>query len=186
MLDPSLLAPEKPRVLKRAEYQKLLYLGFFEDERVELIDGVIVEMCPQYPQHASPIQELTQLLLPQLIGRAVVRIQLDIIAAGESEPVPDVAIVPRGDYRNEHPDRAYCIIEVAHSSVKKDQLVKAPLYARSGFGEYWIVNVPERCIEVFRNGDGAAYREQSRHGIDETLTLQAFPDVAVVVADVFG
>jgi Uma2 family endonuclease len=186
MLDPKLIEPEKLRALKRAEYQRLIELGYFDDERIELIDGVIVEMAPQGPRHVSPIQQLNYILLPQLLGRAIVRIQADFLAAGESEPVPDVAIVPLGDYRNQHPDRAHCIIEVAHSSLRKDQLVKAPLYARSGFGEYWVVNVPERCIEVFRDGDGAVYRKRSRHGIDEALAFEAFPDVSVRVADVFG
>lgn len=186
MLDLELIAPEKPRRLKRSEFQELLRLGLFEGERLELLDGVIVEMPITDPQHTSPIQELTELLVPKLLGRATVRIQHDFIAAGESEPVPDIAIVPLGKYRDAHPDRAHCIIEVAYTSVRKDRLVKAPLYAASNVDEYWIVNVPERCIEVFRDSDGRVYRTATRHAEGDTVAIAEFPDVTVNVADLFA
>jgi Uma2 family endonuclease len=186
MLDLELIGPEKPRRVKRSEFQELVRLGLFEGERIELLDGVIVEMSITDPEHASPIQELNELLVPRLVGRASVRVQLDFIAAGESEPVPDIAIVPLGKYRDAHPDRAYCIIEVAHTSVRKDRLVKAPLYAASNVDEYWIANVPERCIDVFRDSDGTSYLSEKRHGLGETVALAAFPDVVIAVADVFG
>jgi Uma2 family endonuclease len=115
----------------------------------------------------------------------VVRIQLPIIAANESEPEPDVAIVPLGKYRDEHPTQAHCIIEVAHSSVSKDRNIKAPLYAASGVREYWLVNVPEQVVEVFRDADGGEYRSRSRHGVGEKLALQAFPDVELAIALLF-
>jgi hypothetical protein len=74
---------------------------------------VIVTMSPNNPERASPIQILTEALVPALVGRAVVRVQLSIVAANESEPEPDLAIVPLGDYRHAHPTQAHCIIEVA-------------------------------------------------------------------------
>ena len=148
MVDARLLAPNTTRGLKRVEYDRLVELGAFEDERVELIEGVIVTMSPNYPEHASPVQLLTELLVPVLVGRATVRIQLPVYAVRESEPEPDVAIVPLGTYRDAHPDRAHCLIEVAHTSVSKDRNIKAPLYAASGFTEYWRVNEPEEVVEV--------------------------------------
>jgi Uma2 family endonuclease len=186
MLDPALLAGEKQRRLKRSEFQELARLGAFDDERVELLYGVIVEKTSGDPAHASPIQQLTELLVPKLLGRASVRIQLDYLAEYESEPVPDLSIVPLGRYRDTHPERAYCIIEVANSSVRKDRLVKAPLYAASNVGEYWLVHVSASCIEVFRDSDGRAYRSERRYAPGETLSLEAFPDVAVSVAELFG
>jgi len=185
MLDVRLLAPQTTRALRREEYERLVALGAFQDERVELIEGVLVTMSPNDPQHASPVQLLGELLLPALLGRAAVRIQLPIVAAHESEPEPDVAIVPLGDYRRTHPDRAHCIIEVANTSVSKDRNIKAPLYAASGFGEYWLVNVPEQVIEVFRDPDGTQYRSRTRAGVDEAVTLEAFPDVTIPVAKLF-
>jgi Uma2 family endonuclease len=184
MLDLALLAPEKARRLKRSEFLELERLGAFDDERVELLYGVIVEMTSGGPPHASPIQELTQLLVPKLLGRATVRIQLDYLAEFESVPVPDLAVVPLAKYRDAHPERAHCVIEVASSSLRKDRLIKAPLYAASGVGEYWIVDVNERSILVFRDSDGTVYRSETRYGVGQSVALEAFPDVAIAVSDV--
>jgi len=185
MFDASLLAPQTTRALRREEYDRLVALGAFEDERVELIEGVLVTMSPNDPAHASPIEVLNEFLVVALRGRARVRVQLPLVAARESEPEPDVAIVPLGDYRNAHPDQAYCVIEVANSSVSKDRNIKAPLYAASGFREYWLVNVPERVVEVFREPAPEQYKQRARYGIGETLSLEAFPDVEVEVAKLF-
>lgn len=84
-----------------------------------------------------------------------------------------------------HPDRAHCIIEVANSSVSKDRNVKAPLYSASGLREYWLVNVPEQVVEVFRNPGPDQYQHRSRHGIGETIALEAFPDVQIEIAKLF-
>jgi len=185
MFDARLLAPETTRALRRTEYDRLVELGAFANERVELIEGVLVSMSPNNPAHASPIQVLTELLVPALVGRAVVRVQLPIIAAGESEPEPDLVIAPLGDYRTSHPSHAHCVIEVAQSSLSKDRNVKAPLYAASGFAEYWLVNVPEQVVEVFRSPESGTYRQRSRHTVGETLSLQLFTDVQIEVARLF-
>lgn len=185
MVDARLLAPNTARGLKRAEYDQLVAMGAFEDERVELLEGVIVTMSPNYPEHANPVQLLTELLVPALIGRASVRIQLPIYAARESEPEPDVAIVPLGDYGHAHPDRAHCVIEVAHTSLSKDRNIKAPLYAASGFHEYWLVNVPERVVEVFRDPGLAEYQSRTRHPVGDAINLLDFPDVRLEIARLF-
>jgi Uma2 family endonuclease len=185
MLDAQLLAPQTTRALRREEYDRLVALGAFEDERIELLEGVLVTMSPNHPERASPVQILNELLLPVLLGRAVVRIQLPIIAVRESEPEPDVAIVPLGDYRHAHPDQAHCIIEVASSSVSKDRNIKAPLYAASGFREYWLVNVPEQVVEVFRAPGPQGYAERARYAVGQTLALEGFPDVQLEVSKLF-
>jgi Uma2 family endonuclease len=185
MFDVQLLAPQTTRALRREEYDRLVAMGAFEDERVELIEGVLVTMSPNDPQHASPVQILSELLLPVLLGRAVVRIRLPIVAARESEPEPDVAIVPLGDYRRAHPDRAHCVIEVANTSVSKDRNIKAPLYAASGFREYWLVNVQEQVVEVFRAPSADGYAQRARYAVGEALALEAFPDVRIEVSRLF-
>jgi Uma2 family endonuclease len=186
VLEPSLILPEKPRPLKRSEFDRLVAMGVFEDERVELLYGTLVAMSPQDPGHTSPIGQLNMLLAPALVGRALVRVQSPIVATDESEPEPDLAIVPLGDYRQAHPDRAHLIIEVALSSAKKDRLVKAPLYAHSGFAEYWLVDVTAGKIEVFREPSAEGYRRVTSHGPGETIHAEAFADVAIRVDDVFG
>lgn len=80
---------------------------------------------------------------------------------------------------------AYLVIEVAVSSLRKDRNVKAPLYAASHVDEYWIVNVPERCVEVFRAPADGSYTAVSSHDVSAVLQLQAFPDVNVAVAALF-
>ena len=186
MLDASLLLPERPRPLKRAEYDRLVALGAFEDERVELLHGVLVGMSPNNPGHVSPIDRLNMILAPALLGKAIVRVQSPLSAHDESEPEPDVAIVALGDYRKQHPAAALLVIEVALSSLNKDRNVKAPLYAASGFGEYWIVNVAEKVIEVHRAPAGGRYGAVTCHAIGESVTPEAFPGILVSVAEVFG
>jgi Uma2 family endonuclease len=184
MLDPDLIAPQRPVRLTRAQYDAIVAAGLFGDDRVELIEGVIVSMAPNDPPHASPIDLLNEILVPALVGRARVRIQQSIIAAGESEPEPDVAIVPLAHYSREHPSSAHLIIEVAYSSLRKDRFVKAPLYARSGFREYWIVNVPAKVVEVHRGPSPDGWASITRHAPGETLHPEDFPDVAVPIATI--
>ncbi len=181
MLDLDLIAPEKPRRLKRVEYDAIVAAGVFDDERVELLEGVIVAMSPNDPPHASPVDLLNEILTPAVVGRARVRVQLGLIAVDESEPEPDVAVVPVGDYSREHPASAHLVVEVADSSLRKDRLVKAPLYARSGFREYWLVNVRAKVVEVHRGPSPDGWASITRHGVGETLRPEAFPDVAVAV-----
>lgn len=178
-----LIDPEKPRRIARAEFDRMVALGFFESERVELLHGVIIAMTPNDPPHASPVQLLGEILILGLARAATVRIQLPLVAADDSEPEPDLAVVPRGDYNQAHPDRAHLVIEVADSSLRKDRLVKGPLYAASGFEEYWVVNVTAQVVEVHRHPGGDGWASITRHGRDETISPVAFPDVAVRISD---
>lgn len=186
VLQSSEIAPQRIRPLRRLEYERLVALGAFEDDHVELIHGNLVTMAPNDPEHASLIEILTTILVREVGDRASVRVQLPIIAADESEPEPDLAVVPRQDYSQRHPDTAEWIIEVAASSLKKDRDVKALLYAASGFAQYWIVNVPERCVEVFRTPTGGMYADVSRHGQEATLSPLALADIQVPVAALFA
>ena len=112
----AVVATEGMRPLTRAEYDRLVALGFLADEHVELLHGVIVPMSPQGTRHAYTIGMLGDLLLPALVGRARVRIQMPFGASDDSEPEPDLAVVPLGDWLDDHPDWAYLVIEVAESS----------------------------------------------------------------------
>src|SRR5262249_61644787 len=90
--------PEGFRPLRRVEYDKLIELGAFQNEHIELLEGLLVPMSPIGPPHSSSVQKLNELLLPKLLGRATVRIQSPFAALEISEPEPDVAVVPLGDY----------------------------------------------------------------------------------------
>jgi len=183
MLDSEALSfePELVRPLKRSEYDQMVALGLFDDERVELIRGVLVKMSPQRAPHASTVQKLYQLLTTRLQDRFTVRSQLPIALSDTTEPEPDVAVVPLGDYEAEHPGTALLIIEVADTTLKKDR-AKATVYASAGIGEYWIVNLVARTVEVYSSPSGGRYDEVRSLRIGDVLQPAALPDVAIAVA----
>jgi Uma2 family endonuclease len=184
VLNPADIRPERVRPLRRTEYDRLVAGGVFEDERVELLDGMLVTMTPQDPPHAHTVQRLAECLSVKLRDRAIVRVQSPLALTEDSEPEPDVAVVPPGDYSNHHPSEAYLVIEVATSSQRRDRLVKGPIYARGRVTEYWVVDVPSRIVEVHRRAGGARFDEVSRHREDETLRLVAFPEIQIEIRSV--
>src|SRR5258705_7967248 len=117
------------RPLRRVEYDKLVELGVFEGERIELLEGRLVYMTPPGPPHASTVDKLMELFFRGLGDRARIRVQSPFAALETSEPQPDLAIVPRADYEREHPSRADLVIEVSDSSLRYDRGPKLPVYA---------------------------------------------------------
>ena len=177
--------PRRLRPLRRAEYDRLVELGVFANEKIELLQGGLVAMSPQGSRHAFIVQVLNERLVMGLQGRAHVRVQLPFAASEISEPEPDVAVMPLGDYYNEHPTRALLVIEVADTSLREDRDLKSPIYAAAGVPEFWLVDVNDQTVTVYRNPDGGAWTEMKRHNRDETLALSSFPDVAVALPDLF-
>jgi Uma2 family endonuclease len=187
MLDLAQLDPAQRRPITRAEYQAMGEAGLFQNERVELIEGVIVRMAPRGEPHDTIIERLNELLLPRLVGRARVRIQLAFAANEYSEPEPDVAVVPRDEPRTiDHPTRATLLIEVAASSLRFDRGTKAALYARAGVPEYWVVDVSKRTIEVYGAPDGERYTAVGLHRDHDVLAVPGFPDVSFSVDSLFS
>jgi Uma2 family endonuclease len=175
--------PELFRPLKRSEYDRLIELGVFDDERVELIQGVLVKMSPQRAPHASTVQRLNELLMQRREGRFTLRLRLPLALSDDTEPEPDIAIVPLGDYETEHPRTALLIIEVADSTLQKDRR-KAAVYASAGIAEYWIVDLGARTVEVYSSPDGNRYAEVRTLRTGETLRPRALPEVAIAVAEI--
>lgn len=162
-------------------------VGLFDNEKVELLKGFIVRMSPQKSRHAGAVQYLTHFFVPALVtsGRASVRVQLPFVVDPDSEPEPDVALVPPGGYRERHPDRAFLIIEVAETTLAADQ-DKAAVYAAGGIPEYWIVDTTREIVEVHREVAGGAYTRVTAHRRGETIACLAFPDLPVSVSELFG
>jgi Uma2 family endonuclease len=180
-----LVASERVRPLRRIEYERMVDEGFFqEDERIELLDGVIVEMTPQGTRHAVVIERLSHLLFAAVGGRARVRIQLPFAASEVSLPEPDVAVVQGGDYELAHPSQARLIVEVAESSLSKDRLVKARVYATAGVTEYWVIDIVAKTIEVCSDPVDGQYKQIRAARPGEVIRLLAFPDVEIAVSDV--
>jgi Uma2 family endonuclease len=181
---------ESPRLLSVDEYHRMIAAGILdEDERLELLEGVIVAMAPQSPAHAYCIQWLTRFLVRRLGEAYGVRPQLPLTLGERNEPEPDLTVV-RADSasKDHHPGTAVLAIEVSGDSLRKDRRVKAAVYARFGIAEYWIVNVEARVVEVLSDpdaGDGA-YRRTRIVTTSETLTSEALPELSFPVAELFG
>ncbi len=155
------------RRLHVGEYHRMIEAGIFEeDERVELLEGVIVTMSPRSPDHALVVERLSNPLFVKLAGDFVIRCQLPLVRSEADEPEPDIAVIhsdtPRS--RQQHPTTARLVFEVSSGSLRVDREVKALLYARAGIPEYVIVNLREECLEVHRDPDPAAgvYRALTR------------------------
>lgn len=156
------VAAIKPRKWSREEYDRLIEQGVFhEDERLELIEGEILEMTPQNARHAGTVTLVYGAIDDALRDGYSLRGQLPLALGEDSEPEPDLAVVegrPR-DYLEAHPTTAALIVEVADSSLLFDRRRKLPLYARNGIPEVWIVNVVEGRLEIHHNPQGEAFRE---------------------------
>ncbi len=173
------------------EYQRMGEVGLFrEDDRVELIEGEIVDMSPIGRRHAVRVSVISQLFAERL-GRAVfVWAQNPLTLPGRSQPEPDVTLLrPRPDFYTDKDPTAedvLLVIEVADSSLDYDRRVKAALYARNGVVEYWLVNLIQDHVIVHRDPTLDGYRDvQIAHDGDELRPL-AFPDLALAVEDILG
>jgi Uma2 family endonuclease len=175
---------QSSRRIKRSEYEKMIEVGVFGEERVELLYGIIVEMPPKGPPHDSAIQRLTKRLFAAIGDRAEVRVQSAFAASDGSEPEPDVAVVPTGSYRDAHPDQAFSIIEVADGSLAIDRGTKAQLYAESGVPEYWIVNVRDAIVEVHTDIVRDAYTHVTPYRAGDRVALTKFPDIELAVSEI--
>ena len=177
---------ERQRRLTRAEYERAVDAGLFRGEHVELIHGIVVRMSPRKDAHATVVQILTRLLMPALVGRADVRVQTPFAASDDSMPEPDLAVVAVARFNDPHPRTAHLIIEVAETSLAEDRSEKAELYASANVPECWIVNIPDRIVEVHTEPSRGAYTRLTPYRAGETVKPKAFADVSVEVAQLFS
>lgn len=173
------------------EYHRMAAAGILsEDDRVELIEGEIVEMTPIGSRHASCAIRLNQLFSQRLGQRALVSVQNPIRLGERSEPQPDLALLrPRPDfYAQAHPEPrdVLLLVEVAETSGAYDREVKLPLYARAGIAEVWLVDLEHAGIEVYRQPGPQGYQFVQRVGPEARLAPQTFPDLALAVAEIIG
>jgi Uma2 family endonuclease len=178
----SILQPIRP--LKRVEYEKLVFDGFFRDEHVELIFGMVVAMAPIDPAHCESVLRIDELLKKALERRARVFTQSPFAATEDSEPQPDVMVVPDASYWTAHPQVAFLVVEVARSSLRHDRGVKADLYGVSDVREYWIVDHVHGVVEVYRDRVDGHWRSLHTYGRGESIAPVEFPDVQIAVDDI--
>ena len=194
-MDDAILAPTRHKLPARhgfnvSDYYRMAEAGILGwNDRVELIDGDLIDMAPIGSGHASTVDRLNQALFVACAGRAIVRCQGSVRLDDKSEPQPDFAILrPRSDfYAAAHPGPAdiLLLIEVAASSLRFDQTVKLPLYARAGIAETWIVDLAGRLVTVHRAPAGDGYGDVNDNSGDQ-IALALAPEIIVPLAALFG
>jgi Uma2 family endonuclease len=159
------------------------------DEKVELLEGLIVSMAPPSPLHNAIVHHVQELLRTRLPDGTLIRTQMTFLAGPKSVPEPDVAVVPgrNQDYLRRHPSKVHLLVEVADSSLAQDRLTKSSIYARAGVPVYWIVNLREQSVECFAEPDqiGRRYMKTIRALDSMRLLLPEFPDVVIEAAELF-
>lgn len=181
----------RTRRLRRIEYERLVDLGMFAGERLELIDGVLVLREPQKAPHSTSVRAV-QDTLRRVFGTGWdVRPQLPVALDNVSEPEPDMAVVPGSyrDYRRGHPGKPALVVEIADATLMRDRR-KSGLYARAGVRDYWIVNLIDQVLEVYRqphrspgSAFGWVYAEVHVFPRGDVATPLAAPDARVSVDD---
>ena len=160
-----------------AQYQWLEREGVFGADRVELIDGYVVRKGPMNPPHAVSLERVGDEMRERLPAGYCLRTEKDISLTG-SQPQPDAAIASgaRDDYADHHPrpDELALIVEVADSTLEEDRTSKLRMYARSRIGIYWIVNIPDRQVEIYTQpvaGNNPRYRRRQVFGEAESVSF---------------
>lgn len=177
-----------------SDYHRMIEAGIFVNRLVELIDGVIIEMPPYSPEHSSYSGNLADKFRDWLGNRALVREGKPVsLTTSNSEPQPDIAIVrsPRSLYLNRHPysEDIYLLVEVSKSTLAFDtgeEITDKPkLYASAGINEYWVVDVNNRKLIVYRNPENGEYPDKREFFSNDKISPWAFLDVEVAIANIF-
>lgn len=170
----------------RNEYDRMIAAGLFAPgERVELIDGEILQVSPQGRLHATAVRLVGESLRTTFGIGFNVRTRLPLALGLASEPEPDVAVVvgTARNYRDAHPENALLVVEVADSTLDLDRQRKGSLYARAGIADYWIVNLIDCCIEVYREPLSGRYASVHSFLTGDRIAPLASPQSMVAVAD---
>lgn len=179
--------PDHIRRWTRAEYDRLIDLGVLQPgNHLELLGGHLIVSEPQGTLHSTAVGLVEDALRACFGPGWVVRGQMPVALDDESEPEPDVAVVPgaRRDYAAEHPARPALVVEVAESSLATDRGTKAVLYARAGLADYWILNLVDRVLEIYRDPAPGVWRYRDVTILGETASIAplARPDALIEVA----
>lgn len=174
-----------PHHWTRDEYERMVESGSFVNRRVELIEGIVHEMAPQDNLHAAGLRQVRWALEKICPDGYQVDVQMPMNLGLDSVPEPDLAIVPRDplNYVHGHPTHALLIVEVADSSLRHDQQRKARVYAQAGVQDFWIANLVQDVLEIYREPVKGGYRQKLVLHRGESIAPLARPEVSVAVND---
>ncbi|ACK71810.1 protein of unknown function DUF820 [Gloeothece citriformis PCC 7424] len=172
------------------EYHQMIQAGILALRRVELVDGFIVEMPPEGTEHSYYGQTLADRFRLLLANQALVRENKPITLSTNSEPEPDIAIVklPATTYLTHHPygEDIYLLIEVSKSTLGFDRSVKKKVYATEGIQDYWIVDLVNKQLKVYRSPSEGDYQIITTLNTDSIISPLAFPDITIAVKEIFA
>lgn len=172
------------------EYHKLGEAGIFtEDDRVELLNGDIIIMAPIGIRHIQAVRRLIRVMEQRFHDQCIVDCQNPFILDGVSEPQPDILLLRLDALESEElpaPGDIHLIVEVAESSLGYDRSTKHKAYAAAGIGEFWIVNLVNKLIEVYRDPAPEGYRTRLQVRPGESIAPLAFPDTPIAANDILA
>lgn len=177
--------PEVRARVSKLSVKEYHQLGEFNENgrRTELIRGIVIEKTSKSPLHYSIAMHLQEQLQVRLKGDWKIRFEGPLTFA-DSEPEPDIAVVPAGNYTHGHPKSAALIVEVAVSSVSLDR-ANCGLYAEAGVGEYWIVLAKQQMVEVYTGSSEGSFAEKQTYACGETILCASLPGLALPVSSIF-
>jgi len=178
--------PLKPRIITVDEYMKLVASGFFHpDEKVELIEGQLINKMGIGERHAICVTRLLELLFELKSGTDFKISVQNPIRLEKSRPEPDLVLHTSESLNkgvDPRPDGIILVVEVAESTLQTDRIIKLPMYAVAGIETYWIVNLEDNQVEVYTKPSGDVYDEKKVFKPGETIKLAAL-DKTILVAD---
>lgn len=178
------------RLISVKEYDEMIQHGILTTEdKVELLNGVIIEKMPKGPKHAAINDLVAEVFREKLRNQAIIRNQNPIVLGDFSEPEPDLVLVkpPREIYFEKHPtpEDIYLIAEISDSTLGRDRFAKGFAYSKSGIKQYLVFNVQDKIIEDYRQPAEDGYQTKQIYKIGEKFNLAAFPDIEINVDDLF-
>ena len=174
------------------DYYRMIDAGILgSEDKVELIEGEIIDMAPIGQDHEAAVNGMNRALVLACGDKAIVSVQNSIRLDASSVPQPDFAVfLPRADFyrtgTRPGPAETLLLVEIAKTSIRYDRRVKLPLYARAGIAEYWIADLGKNLLDAYRHPDGERYTERKTYGPSDSLPLVLAPDIVVPLALALG
>lgn len=173
--------------ISRKQFEKMVEIGIWgPQDKVELLNGMMVQMSPQGKLHAFVVSRLDRLLQRLCGNDAEVGTQLPFSTSEFDLPEPDLVIIPGRRSRDSHPSRALLVVEVADSSLQEDRTTKAALYSAANVPEYWVVDVKNQLVEVMSQPLGDHYGDCHVARRGQQIDLLGLPGQSVQVEDIFA